>query len=89
MLLTSSLPIAAYLNRNPQSFGNFIGKWVMVRNFFEYGIHIVFLAMPKEPRVAASAPNRRVDSAPLKPAIFKSNRGPGVSPAQRRSTEAA
>jgi hypothetical protein len=46
LLLTSSLPIAAYLNRNPQSFGNFIGKWVMVRNFFEYGIHIVFLAMP-------------------------------------------
>ena len=40
------LPIAAYLNRNPQSFGTFIGKWVMVRNFFEYGIHIVFAALP-------------------------------------------
>ena len=46
LLVISALPIAAYLNRNPQSFGNFIGKWVMVRNFFEYGIHIVFLAMP-------------------------------------------
>lgn len=46
LLVTSSLPIAAFLNRNPQSFGTFIGKWVMVRNFFEYGIHIVFAAMP-------------------------------------------
>jgi hypothetical protein len=45
-LVISSLPIAAYLNRNPQSFGNFIGRWVMVRNFFEYGIHIVFAAAP-------------------------------------------
>ena len=46
LLVTSALPIAAYLNRNPQSFGTFIGKWVMVRNFFEYGIHIVFAALP-------------------------------------------
>ncbi len=45
LLVISSLPIAAYLNRNPQSFGTFIGKWVMVRNFFEYGIHIVFAAI--------------------------------------------
>lgn len=46
LLLTSSLPLAAYLNRNPQSFGAFIGRWVRLRNFFEYGIHIVFAAMP-------------------------------------------
>lgn len=46
LLVISSLPIAAYLNRNPQTFGNFIGRWVMLRNFFEYGIHIVFAAMP-------------------------------------------
>jgi len=46
LLVSSSLPIAAFFNRNPQTFGNFIGKWVMVRNFFEYGIHIVFAAMP-------------------------------------------
>jgi hypothetical protein len=46
LLVSSSLPIAAYFNRNPQTFGTFIGKWVMVRNFFEYGIHIVFAAMP-------------------------------------------
>jgi hypothetical protein len=29
--VTSALPIAAYLNRNPQSFGTFIGKWVACR----------------------------------------------------------
>jgi hypothetical protein len=46
LLVSSSLPIAAYFNRNPQTFGTFIGKWVMARNFFEYGIHIVFAAMP-------------------------------------------
>jgi hypothetical protein len=46
LLVSSSLPIAAFFNRNPQSFGSFIGKWVMVRNFFEYGIHIVFAALP-------------------------------------------
>jgi hypothetical protein len=46
LLVSSSLPIAAFFNRNPQTFGTFIGKWVMVRNFFEYGIHIVFAAMP-------------------------------------------
>ena len=46
LLLTSSLPIAAFFNRNPQSFGRFIGSWVKLRNFFEYGIHIVFVALP-------------------------------------------
>jgi hypothetical protein len=45
LLVSSSLPLAAFLNRNPQTFGNFIGKWVMARNFFEYGIHIVFAAI--------------------------------------------
>lgn len=44
-LLTCSLPLATYLNRNPQTFGKLIGRWVILRNFFEYGIHIVFAAM--------------------------------------------
>lgn len=44
-LLTSSLPIAAYFNRNPQSFGRFIGSWVTFRNFFEYTLHLIVAAM--------------------------------------------
>lgn len=44
-LLSSSLPLATYLNRNPQSFGKLIGRWVVLRNFFEYGIHVVFAAL--------------------------------------------
>lgn len=44
-LLSSSLPIATYLNRNPQSFGKLIGRWVVFRNFFEYTLHVVVAAM--------------------------------------------
>ena len=44
-LLSSSLPIAAFFNRNPQSFGRLIGTWVVIRNFFEYGLHIVVAAI--------------------------------------------
>ncbi len=44
-LLTSSMPIATYLNRNPESFGTLIGRWVVLRNFFEYGMHVVVAAM--------------------------------------------
>ena len=44
-LLSSSLPLATYLNRNPQSFGKLIGRWVVLRNFFEYGLHVIFAAM--------------------------------------------
>ena len=44
-LVTSSLPIAAFLNRNPQSFGTFIGRWVTLRNFFEYAVHVIVAAM--------------------------------------------
>jgi hypothetical protein len=44
-LLTSSMPIATYLNRNPQSFGKLIGRWVVLRNFFEYTVFIVIGAM--------------------------------------------
>ncbi len=44
-LLSSSLPLATYLNRNPQSFGTLIGRWVVFRNFFEYALHVVFAAM--------------------------------------------
>ncbi len=44
-LLFSSMPIASYLNRNPQSFGGLIGRWVVLRNFFEYSVFIVVGAM--------------------------------------------
>jgi hypothetical protein len=44
-LLSSSLPLATYLNRNPQSFGKLIGRWVVFRNFFEYTAHVVVAAM--------------------------------------------
>ena len=44
-LLSSSLPLATYLNRNPQSFGKLIGRWVVFRNFFEYTLHVVVAAM--------------------------------------------
>ena len=44
-LLSSSLPLPTYLNRNPQSFGKLIGRWVVLRNFFEYALHVVFAAM--------------------------------------------
>lgn len=40
LTMTSSLPIAAYFNRNPQSFGKLIGRWVAVRNFFEFGLFV-------------------------------------------------
>ena len=44
-LLSSSLPLATYLNRNPQSFGKLIGRWVVFRNFLEYSLHVLFAAM--------------------------------------------
>jgi hypothetical protein len=44
-LLISSMPIVAYFNRNPQSFGKLIGRWVVFRNFFEYGLHILVAAL--------------------------------------------
>ena len=44
-LLSSSLPLATFLNRNPQSFGKLIGRWVVVRNFFEYALHVTFAAL--------------------------------------------
>jgi predicted secreted protein len=44
-LLSSSLPLATYLNRNPQSFGKLIGRWVLLRNLFEYAIHVVVAAL--------------------------------------------
>ena len=44
-LLSSSLPIATYLNRNPESFGTLIGRWVVLRNLFEYTLFIVVGAM--------------------------------------------
>ncbi len=43
-ILSSSLPIAAFLNRNPQSFGKLIGGWVVFRNLFEVSLHIAVAA---------------------------------------------
>lgn len=43
-LLSCSLPLAAYFNRNPQSFGTLIGQWVRVRNVFEIGAHVLVAA---------------------------------------------
>lgn len=45
-LLTSSLPVATYFNRNPQSFGHLIGYWVRLRNYFEISLHVVVAALP-------------------------------------------
>lgn len=44
-LLTTSIPIGAYFNRNPQTFGKLIGRWVVVRNFFEYSVFTVVAAV--------------------------------------------
>lgn len=43
-MFTTAMPIAAYFNRNPQSFGKLIGRWVVFRNFFEYSLHIAVAA---------------------------------------------
>ena len=40
-LLTASLPVAFYFNRNPQSFGKLIGVWVRIRNYFEISLHVL------------------------------------------------
>lgn len=44
-LLSTSLPLAAFLNRNPQSFGKLIGIWVRFRNAFEVSLHVAVAAM--------------------------------------------
>lgn len=44
-LLSSSLPVASYFNRNPQSFGHFIGYWVRFRNYFEISLHVLVAAL--------------------------------------------
>jgi hypothetical protein len=43
-LLSCSLPMAAYFNRNPQSFGTLIGYWVRLRNYFEIALHVLVAA---------------------------------------------
>ena len=43
-LLSTSLPLAVHLNRNPQSFGRLIGGWVVVRNVVEVGLHVALAA---------------------------------------------
>ena len=43
-LLSCSLPLAAYFNRYPQSFGTLIARWVRVRNFFEIAMHVLVAA---------------------------------------------
>ncbi|MDQ6815497.1 MAG: hypothetical protein M3040_17330 [Bacteroidota bacterium] len=44
-LLTASLPLAFYFNRNPQSFGKLIGIWVRIRNYFEISLHVLVAAI--------------------------------------------
>ncbi len=44
-LLTASVPLAFYFNRNPQSFGKLIGSWVKLRNYFEIALHILVAAI--------------------------------------------
>lgn len=41
-----ALPIAAFFNRNSESFGPLIGRWVRLRNYFEYAMHVVVAALP-------------------------------------------
>ncbi|MBS1872867.1 MAG: hypothetical protein JSU00_06610 [Acidobacteria bacterium] len=43
-LLTCSMPLFAFLNRNPQSFGKLIGYWVRFRNIFEISLHALVAA---------------------------------------------
>jgi len=44
-LMSSSFSLAAYFNRNPQSFGALIGHWVRFRNFFEISLHVLVAAL--------------------------------------------
>lgn len=44
-LLTASIPLAFYFNRNPQSFGQLIGTWVKIRNYFEIALHVLVAAI--------------------------------------------
>lgn len=44
-LLSASLPLALYFNRNPQSFGKLIGVWVKIRNYFEIALHVAVAAI--------------------------------------------
>jgi len=44
-LLSSSLPVASYFNRNPQSFGSLIGHWVRLRNYFEISLHVLVASL--------------------------------------------
>ena len=43
-LLSCSLPVAAYFNRTPQSFGSLIGRWLPIRNAFEISLHVLVAA---------------------------------------------
>lgn len=44
-VLSSSLPLAVYLNRNRESFGKLIGHWVVFRNVFEVALHVAVAAV--------------------------------------------
>jgi len=44
-VLTCSLPVALYMNRNTESFGKLIGRWVVFRNIFEVGLHVAVASM--------------------------------------------
>ena len=40
-LVMTSIPLAFYFNRTPQSFGKFIGTWIRFRNYFEIALHVL------------------------------------------------
>jgi hypothetical protein len=44
-LLSASLFVASFFNRNPQSFGALIGYWVRFRNVFEISLHVLAAAV--------------------------------------------
>jgi uncharacterized membrane protein len=37
--------LAVHLNRNPESFGKLIGRWVVLRNIFEVSLHVAVAAI--------------------------------------------
>ena len=47
-LLLCSVPLALHLNRNPQSFGPLIGRWVVFRNIFEVALHVIVALRPND-----------------------------------------
>jgi hypothetical protein len=43
-VMSASFPVAIYLNRNPESFGKLIGRWVVFRNILEESLHVAVVS---------------------------------------------